>query len=121
MGYESKLYICEGGRSLTDQNGMKFAPIIAMLNLSKTGMDEVAEVCYSSPETKYYIYADDGNTKILEDRYGEKLREVDIDLLISAMSEENRRGYYRRYQMAIGVLETAKKDFRNPVVLHFGY
>lgn len=122
MGYESKLVI---GRSIdwmmrNDPDGVCVLDIV-QLNLSKC--DIPWEKLRVSDQT-YYYYADDGDTHIVEDKYGDKLYAVSIPRLLELMREKNSSSEYRRYELAIAVLE----QFTRPVwgherivCLHFGY
>ena len=69
MGYESKIYIIEKTKySWDEENGMKYARVLAMFDVSK--FYELSDWFRNKPATKHYFYADDGDTEIIEDRYG---------------------------------------------------
>ena len=122
MGYESKIYIVQKN-DLRDEDGMKYAQIIAMFNMCKIGnMSSVFE-----EETDCYIYADDGNTKILEDKYGDPLTEATVEDVIYVLEEAIDSGEnYRRIFPLLSTLRTIyeqQKDgiWKNIVLLHYGY
>ena len=77
MGYESKIYIIEKTKYSWDgDNGMKYARVLAMFDVSK--FYELSDWFRNKPATKNYIYADDGDTQIIEDRYGDTLKEASV-------------------------------------------
>lgn len=66
MGYESKIYIVEKtGIKVHELGNKKRAEVIAVFNMSKFPPFND----YFKTETDCFIYADDGNTKILKDEY----------------------------------------------------
>lgn len=122
MGYESKFYIV----NKTTQKGLDgkryWAEVIASFNLSKVyAVSDPIRDKY--PATDAYIYADDGNTEITEDRYGEPLIEIPIDDMIQLMEKViTSEDYYRKYNPFLQLLKGFNKpDWRDLVVLHYGY
>ena len=119
MGYESKLYIVEKYSSFSGEK-RKFARDIACFDLAKAGLEDIVK---TYPITDCYIYADDGNTPILEDKYGDPLREIpvaDMIRILTDMIKEN--GYYRRYISCIALLSSFLADeWKDVVVLHYGH
>ncbi len=121
MGYENRLYIVNK-TSIHDDKNMVFGEIIAMFNLSK--VNSVASRFHHYPDTNTYIYADDGDTRILEDEYGDKLREIPIDDAIKIIEEaaEEDHWNYKRWNPVLGLLKGFnKKNWPDLVVLHYGY
>lgn len=122
MGYESKIYICEKS-SIKDNDGMTYVQVIAMFNMCKMG----SLINVFEKKTDCYFYADDGNTKVLEDMYGDTLREAEIEDFIYVLEEAVDSGEnYRRIFPLLSTLKTIyeqKKDGRweNIVLLHYGY
>lgn len=122
MGYESKIYVVTKS-DLKDENDMRYANLIAMFDMGK--YPTLSGVF--KKQTDCYIFADDGNTKILEDRYGASLTEANIDDVIRVLednvySEEP----YRRTLPLLVTLETIKsqvesKYWNNVAILHYGY
>ena len=84
MGYESRLYIVEESNfKIPCDNGKIWAKVIGMVDLC---------VCYSIKNvfTKVangYIYADDGNTRIEEDKYGEPFSVASLKDVIEKLKE----------------------------------
>lgn len=122
MGYESRLYIVDKTSIYDHDKNMVLGEVIAMFNFSK--VDPVTNKFFNYPDTDTYIYSDDGNTRILEDSYGEKLKEIPIDdaiKIIEKAAEENHWNY-RRWEPILGLLKGFnKKKWSNLVVLHYGY
>jgi bisphosphoglycerate-independent phosphoglycerate mutase (AlkP superfamily) len=122
MGYESKLYIAEKS-SLKDDDGMTYVSIIAMFDMCKIGnLVNVFE-----DKTDCYFYADDGNTKVLEDMYGDALTEATVEDVIYVLEEAVDNGEnYRRLFPLLSALKTIYEQQKNGiwkevVVLHYGY
>ncbi len=118
MGYESKLYIVDKANLMMMEN-KKYADVIAIYNMSKfDGFRGIFE-----KETDCYIYADDGNTKIVEDCYGEALKEDTIENVIKYLEEQKKEdGYYRRIDPLLSLLKGFNlSDWQDLVVLHYGY
>lgn len=122
MGYESRLYVVEKSKpSYIENDCMVWGEVVAVFDLCKCYL--VSDELRKYPNTNAYIYADDGNTKILEDKYGEKLKEIPvkdtIKIIKKAMKKEN---YNRRYKPCLKLLESFNLDeWDDLVVLHYGY
>lgn len=72
--------------------------------------------------TDAFIYADDGNTEITEDKYGEALKEIPLADAIKILEYAAATDDYWRYRPCIAFLKEVKD--RAPgeiVVLHYGY
>ena len=121
MGYESKLYVIRKSCLSKDECGLRFAEKIAEINLCCGPEWHQVAKCY--PETDSYIYADDGNSKITEDRYGDKLTEIPLASAIKILEEAYEHTNYRRYKIALGLLKSFEPDkwIDEVVVLHYGY
>lgn len=113
MGYETKLII---GRK-TNMEGYKnkdakFVIVVAEIDLCKS----VFGGTYIDKEQdteKVYIYASDGDTEIVEDRYGDRLFAVNPKKVLKMMQDANKPEKYRRYNAAIPLLKSLIKDFKN--------
>ena len=122
MGYESKLYVVRKfDNILNEEKG--WAQVIAMFDMCK--FYELSNAMRTRPKTDCFIYADDEDTKILEDKYGEELTEASpqyvIDILESFL-EEN-KDYWRVFTL-LAFLKSLVKivgQDKNIVVLHYGY
>ena len=124
MGYESKIYIVEKTNcSYSKENGMKYARVLAMFDVSK--FYELSDWFRNKPDTKHYIYADDGDTQIIEDRYGDTLKEASVKEVIDRLERivENGIDYRRIFPLlaALKAFETQSNQWGNIAVLHYGY
>ena len=87
MGYESKIYVVEKSHLSPDEDGKRFAEVVAMFNACKfPGLSELFK-----SKTDYYIYSDDGNTRITKDRYGDELTETPLSDVINFLEEEPKK------------------------------
>lgn len=122
MGYESKLYVVEKASKFPNEE-MRYCQVIVMLDLCK--FYPISSVRHHYPTTECYFYADDGDTKVLEDRYGDPLREMPIEDVIRILEDALNNGdnYRRIYPALAGLkaLEQQKHQWRELVVLHYGY
>ena len=122
MGYESKLYIVEKYGALKE-NEKKYASVIAMFDMAKMG----SIVNVFEKKTDCYIYADDGNTMILEDKYGDELTEATVEDVIYVLEEVISSGEtYRRLYPLLSALIVIKEQqdegtWKDVVVLHYRY
>lgn len=122
MGYESKIYIAEK-EDLKDKNGMTYVSVIAMFDMCKIGN----LVNVFDKKTDCYFYADDCNTKVLEDMYGNALKEATVEDVIYVLEEAVDNGEnYRRIFPLLSALKTIHEQQMNGrwkeiVVLHYGY
>lgn len=122
MGYESRFYVVEKSIIETDDLSMKYATKIAMFDMCKVP-DIVGMIKKSYKPTDVYIYADDGNTKIIKDAYEEPLIEIPIEDMISIMRKAiDKDGDYRRLRPFLHLLLGFDlTQWNNLVVLHYGY
>lgn len=123
MGYESKFYIVEKGH-FPCSCGKLYAEVIAMFDMCK---------CYALsdpfrrfPETDCCIYADDGDTEIVEDLYGKPLTETSIETTLRLVERAMETDNYRRYAPFEVVLRTLyaqenEGKWGKLAVLHYGY
>lgn len=122
MGYESTIYIVEKTK-VCDPDGKYYAIEIAKFDLGK--ILNISKFLINAKITDCYIYADDGNTRILEDRYGCPLTECTPDYLLDLLTREVDGGdKYRLYPLLIATLKTITQNpkyWKNVVCLHYGY
>ena len=116
MGYESKLYVVDKH----DWKGCdgKWGEVIASFDLCCVPINFA-----QYPATDCYIIADDGNTRIIEDKYGDPLREIPIQDAIKMIEKVIETGdYYRRYKPCLDLLKGFNiNNWENLVVLHYGH
>ena len=118
MGYESRIYVVNK-TSLAENDGKKYAQLIARFDMSKMGgFDDLFK-----KETDCYVFADDGNTKIETDAYGDRLKEASVEDVIEYLDTfEKTQDYYRRIHPLLGCLQSFNpSDWEGLVVLHYGY
>lgn len=116
MGYESKLYVVDKH----DWKGCdgKWGEVIASFDLCCVPINFA-----HYPVTDCYIFSDDGNTKITEDKYGSPLKEVPVKDMIDMIEKEIEADKdYRRYQPCLNLLKGFDLSrWENLVVLHYGH
>lgn len=123
MGYESRIYVVE--KTDVMSKGMRYARIICMFDMGK--YYPLSDILRDKPKTDCYVYSDDGNTRILEDRYGQALTETDLKTVIAILEKSVREGgAYRNVFPLLEVLKTFEKQRKNGIwrdiaVLHYGY
>lgn len=121
MGYESRLYVVEKSRcskELIDKKEMNWGEVVAVFNLCV-----VPDVSYRMRDykpTDCFIY--DNNEKLLEDKYGESLKEIPLADAIQILEEAAKEEGYRRWNPCIQMLKGFNSnEWNNLVVLHYGY
>lgn len=123
MGYESKLYIVQKYDITDDEIGKKYAEVLAMFDMCK--FSDLSDILTKQKETDCYIYADDGNTRIIEDKYDEKLTEASIPFVISTLEKilDGGENYRRIYPLlnALKAFDEQKDKWGELAVLHYGY
>ena len=124
MGYESRIYVIEKtSYSWAEENGMKYARVLAMFDVSK--FYELSDWFSNKPATNHYIYADDGDTEIIEDRYGDTLKEASVKEVIDKLERmvENGEDYRRIFPLlaALKAFESHSNQWDDIAVLHYGY
>ena len=122
MGYESRLYVVEKNDWWTGFDGKKrkYGEVVAMFNMC-VAPDVSCKMRRYEP-TDAFIISDDGNTTILEDKYGDALCEVPLEDAIRILEEAAKGETYRRFDPCIQLLkgfDPAK--WHKLVVLHYGY
>lgn len=121
MGYESRLYVVKKSHFIKgfDNRDKTYAEVIAMFDLSK--VYAVSDRMRRYKDTDAYIYASDGNTEIIEDFYGEPLKEIPIKDAVKIIKEASNTDDYWRYEPCIALLEALANKSDELVVLHYGY
>lgn len=123
MAYESRIYIVKKTTQQDLEGDKMWADIIAMFKMGK--YPTLADFMRNKPNTNFFIYADDGNTHIVEDEYGDPLTEASITDVINALEDdvENGKDYRLIFPLlaTLKALEEHKDQWKNLAVLHFGY
>ena len=122
MAYESRIYIVDVHHLGEAKSGpVIYAERIAAFDLSAMGYSNGWKELFSKP-VDYSIYAEDGDTKITEDRYGERLGCADLGKVIDWLEAAEKRNHYRRIPPALGLLKGFDtSQWGNLQVVHFGY
>lgn len=121
MGYESKFYIVVKTSLSPDKDGLTYSQVIALFDMCKMGYaSETLEVVKKSPDTDCFFFADDGETRIIKDKYGDKLKEINKKKLLAALKNDD--DGYRRIKPFVAFLKSlTKKNWSNLKILHFGH
>lgn len=120
MGYESRLYIVCKTTWFDSNVNLRWAEKIAVFDLCKVPAVSGKMAAYSA--TDAFVYADDGNTEITEDDYGEALKEVPLEDAIVILEASAERDNYWRYRPCIAFLKAVQEEKqKDVVVLHYGY
>ena len=120
MGYESKIYIVNKTDSIFGDEPKKYASVIATFDLCKMGYGGFTQLF--NKETDCYFYADDGNTKILEDCYGDSLKECDIKELKEWFKNKIKEDDYRRLKPFYALVKSFnKKQWKDLAIIHYGH
>ena len=124
MGYESRIYVVEKlENTILYDDGKCSAMLIARFDMCV--FPALANVMRNKPETNCYIYADDGNTRILEDCYSKPLTEATVKSVIEVLEKEiaNGENYWRVFPLLsmLKAIEERLGDCDSIVVLHYGY
>lgn len=117
MGYESKLYVVHKSSNIKEKD-MYWCEVIASFDLCKVDID-----FRKYPDTDAYFY--EGDEKIIEDCYGDHLKELTLQEAITEIENAMTRGHYRRWNPILGLLKGFNEDEWGPVnalrVLHYGH
>lgn len=123
MGYESKLYIVEKSMRFNGENKC-YAEVLAMFDMCKI----YPVVPVFKKEADCYFYADDGDTEVLTDCYGDPIKEASLDAVIKFIEQDiSQNGEYRRYTPLLAALKVYKEQQDTGIwdntltVLHYGY
>ena len=118
MGYESKLYVVDKCSIPASDDKHLYAQVVAMFDLCKAGIHRS-----NFRDTDCAFYADDGNTLVLEDCYGDSIGELTIPEVIKLIEDQQKEcPEYRRWEPCLALLKSFKEDeWKNLVVLHYGY
>lgn len=117
MGYESRLYI------VNECNTSNYAQVIAVFNCAKMGYSNGWRELFNSP-LESEMYAEDGNTLIEKDKYGERVKSADFPTVIEWLEKEVLTNEQRRLKPLLALLkgfdlsQWAEGEMR---IVHFGY
>ena len=124
MGYESKVYLVDEHHSIrmvdSQKNERHWSEVIACVDMCKMGNEFVR---LFNTEFKGYFYADDGNTEVLEDKYGDELKFSYLPPVIEFLENEIKIGNnYRRLPILLNLLKGVNtENFEDIKLVHFGH
>lgn len=120
MGYESKIYVVKKSNFSCREDGKVYAEVIAMVDMCKCY--DISDILRNKPATDCYIYAEDHDTQVVEDRYGEPLTEAPLCEAIKIVERAMQKDDYWRYNILLSTLKAFEiYDCMNIAVLHYGY
>ncbi len=112
MGYEIQMLV---GRVHENQKG--YSPdtkdkcwfnVFANVDLCKPGngtaIMKLKDAAKADPIYTYAIMGD-GDTEVVEDKYGDKIKPIPIQDVLEALYIDQRNDHYRRFSWAIALLE----------------
>lgn len=76
---------------------------------------------YKDVDTFYFIFADDGNTHIHTDKYGDLLRDYPITTVLEAAKNAYKQTNYIRFKWLVAMLEPIAKDIPEAICLTYGH
>lgn len=119
MGYEIKIFV---GQFNNNHPEGYFSPV-AMVDICKPGYESEVYKISKEPGTPCFFYELDGNTKVTEDRYQKRLGVIDLDSVTKSLRQDSKRDEYRRFKIALDVLESVKSRFKDDEIgcVLFGY
>lgn len=126
MGYESRIYVIREFDNIS--YGLPYGEKIAVLNLCKMGSERYNKKTFRelfNQERTCHFYADDGETIIEEDRYGDKIQKADPKEVIKWLRKMLKNDYYWRaemlYKFLLGMEKAKEKTGQGYSLYHYGY
>jgi len=107
MGYETKVYIGTASDFMSE-NGKRYFMTSAMVDLCKVDYLGYNPTEREAKGIPIFMYGSDGDTKILEDKYGEKLYALPIAEFLERLQKCD-DGLYIRYRWLIQLLHSMTK------------
>jgi len=135
MGYDLRIHLVKASSTLPRNYEYKdevlelcYAEELAMVELCGVG-EEIHQYIKTLPKSDHMIY--DGDTPIIEDKYGSRLRiEKDpmyFNIVLEKAFVDSKRYSdngplgYRRYAMALAILESMMGRFDGLAILFYGH
>lgn len=122
MSYNTKIIIVRKTSSINGTEELYFAEKIAEFSLCRMNYEgPYMKILPMMRATNCYYFMDDGNTKVIEDKYGDFIREINLAPLIKILKKEDHS--YRHIPAIIGMLESIALHMKdhNLIALHFGH
>ena len=126
MGYETKLIVGVNSKSAFATEPCSWFSVYAMIDLCYCGhASNIAKIDYrhKGKNPLVYWFADDGNTRITEDLYGNMSKLIPIKEVIKALEKDTKISSYRRFTWALNLLKSMDKkdEIENLEVVFFGH
>ena len=126
MGYESKVFVAIKHDRLYPCAGKPWCEVIAMFDLCKMNYDLIDGVSFRDlfNEPVGCMYADDGNTELERDFYGDPVEGAPIQKVIDWLRKWLKTHDWCRAKALLSTLLLIAKEYDGPGELycyHFGY
>jgi len=120
MGYESKFIVVEKSQYQMI-NERCWSEVICIFDMCKMYYNgPFHKIIYKLRETDCFFYFPGKEEPIIEDLYGNKIKECTVPAMIKILEKENKE--YRRIQPFISLLKGFDLDkWGNLMVLHYGH
>lgn len=123
MGYESKIYVVEEYEPYMDGK-LGYGDVIAVFDLCKMGWEfhngKTFRDLFNQPRTCDF-YADDGNTIIKEDCYGDEIEKADNAEVVAWLKAMTRGETWWRAKVFYKFLLEMEKTGMQYSLYHYGY
>ena len=123
MGYESKIYVVEEYEPVFDGR-LGYGDIIATFDLCKMGYDIYNGKSFRqlfNQDRTCDFYADDGNTIIKEDCYGDEIQKADPEEVIAWLKQMTKDNSWYRAKVFYKFLLELEKTGVGYSLYHYGY
>ena len=100
----------------TERFKLTYAKVVCMVDLCKVDP-------FEAEEATHYFYADDGNTPIVTDRYGDRIEQLTIESMLLQLRDRAKDNQYWRYHLAIDLLEYIQQHYQHSdlLILLYGH
>lgn len=113
MGYEVTMHIGIISHAVDDYEKGAWLYPIAVLEMTKIYDSKLSNLAgVPGNGEKVYFYGTDGNTSITEDCYGKRLRAIDPQVVLKALTYDVKHGQHRRFTIAKALLESIIEEFQ---------
>jgi hypothetical protein len=120
MSYEMKLYAGRLQRSIVHED-KTWLEIIALIDLCSPGYDSAIANCKQNGVPAFF-FAEDGDTKIVEDRYGAELQANKIeDIIVCLEKDVIKQPDYPRLKVALLLLQAIQQSYPEAKVILYGH
>ena len=125
MGYESKVYIVQEYPKYYEDEKLPYGSVIAMFDLCKMGYSEYHGRAFRelfNHERTCEFYADDFDTVITEDYYGDEVTKAeDNKAVVKWMKAYIKDNDWYRAKVVLDTLLSLEKNNVEYSLYHFGY